>query len=372
MGLFDRFKKRAGKEVIEIIEWLDDTHDSLVYRFPVHDQQIKMGAKLTVRENQLALFVNEGVMADTFEPGFYELQTRNIPILTTLRGWKHGFRSPFKAEVYFFNVRIFADMKWGTSQPVMMRDEEFGMVRVRAFGTYAMKIENASMFFSTIVGTKGLTTTDEITGQLRSIILTRFSDALAESGIPALDLSSNYDELSALGAKVSRPEFARFGLALSHFYVENISLPDDVQAAIDQRSRLGVLGDKLGDYTRLQTAEAITMAASSPGGAAGAGVGLGAGVAMGQVMGQAMGNGPPAPTAPPAPAAAATAVWTLCVDGRNYGPYTEQALRDMVGRGQVGPDTLAWKPGATGWGSLVSYPDFADLASPPPPPPGKS
>src|SRR5437868_9220074 len=169
----------------------------MVYRFPVYNQEIKMGAQLVVRENQAALFINEGKAADLFQPGRYELSTQNIPILTDLRGWKYGFKSPFKAEVYFFNTRLFADLKWGTTNPVMMRDAEFGMIRLRAFGTYAMRIAEPKEFFKTVVGTQGLTTTADILGQLRSTILSKLSDAIAEANIPALDLASKYDDLSA-------------------------------------------------------------------------------------------------------------------------------------------------------------------------------
>ena len=225
MGLMDNIKKQLGSQFIEILEWLDDTTDTLVWRFPVYNQEIKMGAQLIVRENQVALFVNEGKAADLFTPGRYEIQTRNVPILTTLRGWKYGFQSPFKAEVYFFNTRMFTDLKWGTTNPVMMRDTEFGMIRLRAFGTYAMRIADAKEFFLNIVGTRGLTSTDEITGQLRSTILSRLSDALAESKIAALDLAAHYDELSVTGRGVLAPEFGGFGLELSRFFIENISLP---------------------------------------------------------------------------------------------------------------------------------------------------
>ncbi|MGZ5477777.1 MAG: SPFH domain-containing protein, partial [Thermoanaerobaculia bacterium] len=175
MGFFDNLRKQAGSQFIEIIEWLDDSSDTLVYRFPVYNQEIKMNAQLTVRENQLAIFVNEGKAADVFKPGRYQLTTQNMPVLTTLRGWKYGFQSPFKAEVYFFNTRMFTDLKWGTANPVMMRDAEFGMIRVRAYGTFATRIADAKTFFQNIVGTQGLTGTEEILGQLRSTILSKLS-----------------------------------------------------------------------------------------------------------------------------------------------------------------------------------------------------
>ena len=387
MGLLDNIKQQIGSQFIEVIQWLDESNDSLVYRFPVYNQEIKMGAQLTVRENQVALFVNEGKAADLFAPGRYELSTQNVPILTTLRGWKYGFQSPFKAEVYFFNTRLFTDLKWGTSNPVMMRDSEFGMIRLRAFGTYAIKVADPKVFFNTIVGTQGLTTTDEVTGQLRSIILSKLSDAIAESKIPALDLAAKYDELSAFGKEKIAPEFGGFGLDLAKFFIENVSLPEEVEAAIDQRTKLGVLGDKMAQFTQLQAAEAMKIAAANPGGVAGAGVGIGAGVAMGQAMAGAFQQQappaqptapPPAPggaMAPPPPPAPGAARWSLTIEGKTYGPYTDEALKQMVAAGQVAPTTLAWHPGAAGWAPLQTYPGFEGtspgLAPPPPPPPAR-
>ena len=380
MGLLDNLKQQMGSQFIEILQWLDDTNDSLVYRFPVYNQEIKMNAQLTVRENQAALFINEGKAADLFSPGRYQLTTQNLPILTTLRGWKYGFQSPFKAEVYFFNMRFFTDLKWGTTNPVMMRDAEFGMIRLRAFGTYAMKIADPKVFFATIVGTQGLTTTDEITGQLRSTILSRLSDAIAESKIAALDIASKYDELSGHGKQILGPEFAAYGLELSKFFIENVSLPEEVEAAIDQRTKLGVLGDRMGQYTQLQAADAMKIAAANPGGAAGAGIGIGAGIAMGGMMGGALatgmagagGAGPMAPPPPVGPGFAAPR-WSVTIDGKTYGPYTDNALKGMVAAGQVAPGTLAWKPGAAGWAPLSTFEEFAGSSAPapptPPPPP---
>ena len=325
-----------------------------------------------------------GKGADLVPPGRHELSTQNLPILTTLRGWKYGFQSPFKAEVYFFNTRLFTDLKWGTTNPVMMRDAEFGMIRLRAFGTYAMKIADPKAFFTAIVGTHGLTTTDEITGQLRSTILSRLSDAIAESKIAALDIASKYDELSGHGKQILAPEFASFGLELSKFFIENVSLPEEVEAAIDQRTKLGVLGDRMGQYTQLQAAEAMKVAAANPGGAAGAGVGIGAGIAMGGAMGQAMAAGmggapgipgmqPPPP--PPGPGFAAPR-WSLTVDGKTYGPYSDDAVKGMIASGQVAPGTLAWKPGAAAWAPIATFEELAGAggsaqAPPPPPPPAR-
>src|SRR5712691_365365 len=318
MGFFDNLKKQAVSQWIEIIEWLDDSKDTMVYRFPVYNQEIKMGAQLVVRENQAALLVNEGKAADLFQPGRYELTTKNIPILTDLKGWKYGFQSPFKAEVYFFNTRLFADLKWGTTNPVMMRDAEFGMIRLRAFGTYATRISDPKKFFATIVGTHGLTTTPDILGQLRSTIVSRLSDAVAESKIVALDLASKYDELAAVANGKLASDFGSYGLELSRFYIENMSLPAEVEAAIDQRSKLGVLGDRLQQYTQMQAAEAIPIAAANPGGIAGAGAGIGAGLAIGNAMGQAFsgGGGGASMTPPPPPIAGGAARWSVAIEGK--------------------------------------------------------
>jgi membrane protease subunit (stomatin/prohibitin family) len=372
MGLFDALRN----EFIQIIEWLDDSNNTLVYRFPVHDQEIKMGAQLTVRENQVAIFVNEGEVADVFKPGRYELSTQNMPIFSTLRGWKYGFDTPFKAEVYFFNMRLFTDLKWGTQNPVMMRDAEFGMIRMRAFGTYATRISEPKAFFSTVVGTQGLTTTEEILGQLRSTIISHLSDIVAESKIAALDLASSYRELSDLARTELAPSFQSYGLELSRFNIDNISLPEEVEAAIDQRTKLGVLGDRMQQYTQLQTADSIKIAAANPGGVAGAGVGLGAGMAMGQAMSGSFNAPPAAPSAssapPPPPGPQANVPrWSLAIDGKTYGPYTDDALKAMLQGGQVTASTQAWRPGASGWASLDSYSELGiggGSAMPPPPP----
>jgi membrane protease subunit (stomatin/prohibitin family) len=377
VGFFDHLKTEAKTQFIEIIQWLDESSDTLVYRFPVYSQEIKMGAQLTVRENQVALFINEGKAADLFTPGRYELTTQTIPILTALRGWKYGFASPFKAEVYFFNTRLFTDLKWGTTNPVMMRDKDFGMIRLRAFGTYAMRIADAKEFFKTIVGTQGLTTTSDILGQLRSTIISRLSDAIASANIAALDMATKYDELGQAAIEQVGPEFAKYGLELSRFFVENVSLPEEVEAAIDQPTKLGVLGDRMQQYTQLQVADAIPVAAANPGGLAGAGAGLGAGFAIGGAMGSAFGGAMQQPGAAPPPpppgggmgSPSAAPRWSLAIDGKTYGPYTDDALRAMVQSGQVTSSTQAWRPGASGWAAVSEFPELGLSAPPPPPPP---
>jgi membrane protease subunit (stomatin/prohibitin family) len=285
MGILDRLS--PSSQFIEVIEWLDDSSNTLVYRFPVKDQEIKNGAQLIVRESQAAIFVHEGQIADQFPPGRYTIDGGNTPILSKLGAWKHGFNSPMKSEVYFVNTKQFTDLKWGTPNPVMMRDTDFGMVRLRAFGIYSMRVGDPKAFISEIAGTNAHFVTEDIEGQLKRTLVSGFSDALAESKIAALDLASNYDELSALTRQKLNEDFQSFGLQLTKFLVENISLPQEVEAAMDKRTSMGVIGD-VGRYTQFQAADAMRDAAQNQSGGAGTGVGLGAGFAMGNAMAGAM------------------------------------------------------------------------------------
>lgn len=285
MGILDRLS--PSSQFIEVIEWLDDSTNTLVYRFPVRDQEIKNGAQLIVRESQAAVFVLEGQIADQFPPGRYTIDGGNTPILSKLGAWKYGFNSPFKSEVYFANTKQFTDLKWGTPNPVMMRDTDFGMVRLRAFGIYSIRVADPRAFIKEIAGTNAHFVTEDIEGQLRRTLVSGFSDALAESKIAALDLASNYDELSKFTRTKLNEEFKTLGLELSKFVVENISLPQEVEAAMDKRTSMGVIGD-VGKYTQFQAADAMRDAAQNPSGGAGTGAGLGAGFAIGNVMAGAM------------------------------------------------------------------------------------
>jgi len=271
MGILDRLS--PSSQFIEVIEWLDPTHNTLVYRFPVKDQEIKNGAQLIVRESQNAVFVLEGQIADQFPPGRYTIDGGNTPILTKLGAWKHGFNSPFKSEVYFVNTKQFTDLKWGTPNPVMMRDTDFGMVRLRAFGIYSIRVAEPKSFIKEIAGTNGHFVTEDIEGQLKRSLISGFSDALAESKIAALDLASNYDELSKFTREKLSEDFKGYGLELTKFVVENISLPQEVEAAMDKRTSMGVIGDAA-RYTQFQAADAMRDAAQNPSGGAGTGVGL--------------------------------------------------------------------------------------------------
>src|SRR5436190_2098768 len=300
MGILDRLSPSA--QFIEVIEWLDDSSDTMLYRFPVRDQEIKNGAQLIVRESQAAVFVHEGQIADVFGPGRFTVEGGNTPILSKLGAWKHGFNSPIKSEAYFVNTKQFTDRKWGTSNPIMMRDADFGMVRLRAFGIYSMRVADPREFIKQVAGTNAHFVTEDIEGQLRRTLVSGFSDALGESKIAALDLASNYDELGQFAKQKLQDEFKSLGLELTKFIVENISLPEEVEAVMDKRTSMGVLGD-MGRYTQFEAAQAMRDAAQNPGGGAGLGAGLGAGFAVGNVMAGAMSDAMrQRETAEPAPA----------------------------------------------------------------------
>jgi membrane protease subunit (stomatin/prohibitin family) len=284
MGIF----KFIRNQFIEVIEWTDTSNSTMVYRFPVENKEIKMGAQLTVRESQAAIFVNEGTIADVYGPGRYTLTTENMPVLTKLKSWQYGFNSPFKAEVYFVNTKQFTDQKWGTANPVITRDAEFGTVRIRAFGIFAFRVNDPAVFLKEVFGTNGSFDTEGITGQLRRTIVSGFADLLGESKIPVLDLSSFYDELGHQTLEKLQSKFNIIGLQLTTLIVENISVPEEVEKAMDKRATMGIYGD-LNHYTKFQAAEALREAAQNPsGGMAGTGVGLGAGVTLGSVMGEAL------------------------------------------------------------------------------------
>ncbi len=371
MGLW----KKIRGELIDIIEWLDPTSDTMVYRFERYNNEIKHGAKLVVREGQTAAFVNEGQLADVFDPGMYELETKNLPILSTLQGWAYGFQSPFKAEVYFVSTRRFTDLKWGTKNPIMLRDAEFGPVRLRAFGTYVIRVADPAALIRQIVGTDGRFSTDEITSQLRNMIVSRFTDIIGESKIPALDLAANYDELGEFITGRIQPEFNAYGLELTKLLVENISLPPEVEQALDKRTSMGVIGN-LQQYTQYQAAEAMRDAAQNPSGTAGAGMGMGMGFAMANQMGQAMAkDGQPAQPSgqapPPLPQQAAA--FYAAIDNHQAGPFDTNALQQKVQAGQVTRETLVWKEGMSEWTPAGQVPELQSLfASVPPPLPPQS
>ncbi|HET9947760.1 MAG TPA: SPFH domain-containing protein [Longimicrobiales bacterium] len=357
MGIFDKIRG----EFIDVIEWTDDSGNTLFHRFERHGNEIKNGAQLTVREGQAAVFVDEGELADVFGPGMYTLETSNLPILSTLKGWKHAFESPFKAEVYFVSTRKFVDQKWGTKNPVTMRDAEFGPVRVRAFGTYAFSVADPAKFLREIVGTDGHFTTEEISDQIRNILVARFSDALAESGLAVLDMAAHYDELGGKLHDRVRSDLSAYGLELSALLVENISLPPEVEKALDERTSMGIVGD-LSAYTRYKAATALGDAAKAhgPGGAmAAGGLGAGLGFAMASQIGKSMAPTPPPPLQP--------RYW-VAVEGRQTGPFDADAMAEQVRSGALTRETLVWTEGMPEWAPAAEVEAVAKLFGPVPPP----
>lgn len=348
MGLFDKIRG----EFIDIIEWLDDSQDTIVYRFERHNNEIKNGAKLTVRESQLAVFVNEGQIADVFTPGMYTLTTENLPILSTLKGWVHGFNSPFKAEVYFVNTKRFTDLKWGTATPVMMRDPEFGAVRVRAFGTYAMRVSDAPRFLKELAGTDWMFTVDEVSEHIRNQIVSNFAEGVAKAQIPVLDLATKFSDLSASLLSTIAPGLAEMGIELLNFRIESVSLPEEVEQAIDKRGAMGAIGN-LNQYTQYQAAGAMEKAAENPGGLGAAGIGMGMGAVMGQAV-QAAASAPP--SAPPLPQ------FHVVVNGQATGPYPLDQLPAIT------PDTLVWTAGMPEWLPAKDVPAVSGKVNHVPPP----
>jgi excisionase family DNA binding protein len=301
MGLLDYLKT----QFLEIIQWQDDSRDTISWRFPDEDKEIKRGAQLIVRESQTAQFIYLGQFGDTFGPGKHYLTTDNLPILATLKGWKYGFESPCKADVYFVNTRLFTGNKWGTANPVMLRDQDFGIVRARAYGTFDFKVVDVKTFLKEVAGTDHQFRLDEFAETMRSRIVSVFSDALASSNVPVLDVASRYAELGeALLPAINPAMTAKYGLEIPSFIVENVSVPPEVEQAIDKRSSMAAIGN-LNDYVKFQMAEAMTKGGGEAGGMAGMGAGLGAGVAMGQQMMAAMGaqQTTPAVASPPIPGA---------------------------------------------------------------------
>jgi membrane protease subunit (stomatin/prohibitin family) len=307
-----------SKQFIDVIDWVEPEDGILAYRYPMQDREIQNGGKLTVRDSQLALFVNEGHAADAFGPGLYTLNTQTLPILTYLRNWDKAFQSPFKSDVYFFSSRIQTDQHWGTQNPITIRDKEFGAIRLRGFGIYSYHIKDAKSFYNKISGTRDLYRTADLEGQLRNTIVAKMTDAFAVSQVPFLDMAANQ---AALGEKIKEqmiPAFADYGLELDTFVVENLSLPEELQKVLDQRISMNMVGD-MGRYTQYQVAQSIPIAAGNEGGGGvGVGAGLGAGVAIGQAMMEAVKKGTAgaqesgAASATAAPTAAASAETKFC------------------------------------------------------------
>jgi len=295
-----------AKQWIDVIEWVEPEEGILAYRYPMQDREIQNAGKLTVRDSQAAVFVNEGKVADAFGPGLYTLNTQTLPILTYLKNWDKAFKSPFKSDVYFFSTRIQTDQHWGTQNPISIRDKEFGAIRLRGFGIYSYHLSDAKSFYSKISGTRDIYRVADLEGQLRNTIIAKMTDAFAASQVPFLDMAANQGALAEKISETLKPSFTEYGLTLDGFVVENLSLPEELQKVLDQRISMNVLGD-MGKFTQYQVAQAIPIAAGNEGGGAvGMGAGLGAGVAMGQAMMDAVKKSTSAPAAGAMPAAAGT------------------------------------------------------------------
>lgn len=372
MALWDKLKA----ELIDIIQWLDDTNDTLLYRFPRYNNEIKYNAKLVVREGQSAVFINEGQIADVFGPGTYTLETKNLPILATLKGWKYGFESPFKAEVYFCSTRQFTNLKWGTPGPCTMRDPEFGVVRVTAFGIYAMKIKDPAVFIREVAGTDSDFSTDEIQENLKGKIGLRIKEVMPELKIPVIDLESKVVTLGEMLKERIAPAFEGFGIALTEVQVQDVGLPEEVERAIDKAGAMRAIGN-MQMYTQYETANSINDAANNPGGLAAAGVGVGMGFGMGGQMAGAMGGmfatqaqPQQAPGIAPPPIPPQLQLF-VALNGQQSGPFDLPALQQLVQSGQLTRETLVWKQGMAAWSPAGSVAELTQVfgSVPPPMPP---
>ncbi|WGK65922.1 SPFH domain-containing protein [Croceiramulus getboli] len=373
MGIFDKIKEKLSHEFIDIIEWLDYTDDTIAHRFERYQNEIKNNAKLIVREGQTAVFVNEGQLADVFGPGTYTLNTQNLPILTTLKGWKYGFDSPFKAEVYFVNTHLFTDEKWGTKNPVTLSDDRFGLVEIRAFGTYAFRISDAGKFIKDIVGTDNNFTNFEINEHLKSLIATRFTDTVGEANLPIELYAANTTELSETCREVMGPEFESVGIRLEKFFIENVSMPEELKKEIFEYSRIDKLD--LQKLTQFKTAKAVEAAAKNEGGTAGAGMGMGMGFVLAQQMGglmnpQMTAGASQAVTPPPIPAAV---TYFYATNGQQQGPVSFDQLRALFASRTINKDSLIWKQGMDTWKPLQEVTELKAFlgGNTPPPLPGQ-
>jgi membrane protease subunit (stomatin/prohibitin family) len=350
-------------ELIDIIEWLDESGDTMAWRFSRPGNEIKNGAQLIVRPAQLAIFIDQGRLADVFRPGRHTLTTANLPLLSTIRGWKYGFDSPFKADVLFVNTKQFTNQKWGTSNPVILKDPTLGPVRLRAYGTYAVRVVDPAAFVRELVGTNSTFIVDQIADQLRDLVVAKVSAVLAAGQISVLELAAKYAEVGSRVLEQVAPQFQQYGLGVTQLVIENVSLPPEVEATLDQKTRMNMLGD-LDRYTQMQTADAIRDAARNPSGGAAAGVGIGMGAALGQ---RAMSYSPPT-TGAPTPAASPSEppplpgdAWFYAVGDERRGPVTTSALRAEAA---ITSETLVWRRGMPEWTRVAQVPELASLIAP--------
>lgn len=373
MGIFEKLRN----EFIDIIEWIDSTNDTIAYRFERYNNEIKMGAQLTVRPGQKAVFVNEGRVADAFDPGRYELVTQNLPILSTLKGWKYGFNSPFKAEVYFFNTKIFTDLKWGTPNAITIRDPELGPVRIRAHGTYNIRVADPAQLLQEFVSTDGLFQVDEISNHIRNLVITGFASWIGRAEAGVFDFAANYADFGDRIQESIQPDMQNYGIELVKILIRDITLPPEVEQAIDRRSAMGLLGN-MQQYAQYQAANAIETSAAKPSGGSTSPLDFGVGLAMGQQIVnafqspaqggvtpmQSMPNQavqPPASPPPPPP----QIQWYLSRNGQNFGPFNASQLP----QNGLTPDSYVWRSGMASWLPASQVPELTYLFNSPPPPP---
>ena len=383
MGLFDKAKELIKGELIDVVEWLDNSQNIILHRFDRrNDGAIKNGAQLTVRESQVAVFVNEGEIGDIFTPGRYELTTNNLPILTKLKSWKYGFDSPFKCEVYFINTKVFTAQKWGTPANFYVRDQDFGRVTIRAFGTYSMQVTDATKFIQKLSGTNGEYTTNDIADELRSIIVTNLVSTIGESGKSLLDFAAEQSKMSKVVEQRINSE-SDYGITFTKFLISSITLPEELQKKLDEGTGMNMLGD-MNKYQQMSMADAMKAAASNPGNGGG-GQGMMEMMMMNNMMqnqqmqqqmmqqqmmqnqgyGQA-GYGQAAPPPPPP-----MSQYYVAVNGQQQGPFPLQTLQQMAAQGQFTPSTQVWKQGMATWAAASTVAELSQVfgAVPPPPPP---
>jgi membrane protease subunit (stomatin/prohibitin family) len=368
MGLWDSLKQHAGAQFLDVIQWLDDTRDTLVFRFPIFNQAIQDGAKLVVREGQAAVFVSEGKMSEVFGPGTYELSTRTPAIWGFFQSIKYGLNYPYKGDIYFVSTRVFTGQKWGTPNPILLRDKDFGAVRIRAFGVFAYRIKDQALFLREVVGTAGLYTTDEISGQLKRKLVSVLADSIGESKIPVMDLASQYHDLGeALRTRVGAGVLTSYGVEITEFVVENISVPEEVEKMIDKRSSMGALGD-LNAYTQFQAAQAIGNVGQGGAGHPSPFMDAGVGLAMGQALGGAFaraGVGTPGGAPPPPPP---TEVRYHYNGPSGTAELTAREVAARVGAARTATHNV-WAAGWPAWRGALEIPEIASLVPPAPPPP---
>ncbi|MCI5056025.1 MAG: SPFH domain-containing protein [Flavobacteriales bacterium] len=365
MAIWDKLRN----EFIDIIDWTDDSSDTIVYKFERYQNEIKYGAQLTVREGQVAALVNEGQLTDIFEPGLHKLITSNMPILTTLKGWKYGFDSPFKVDVYFINTKLFTDQKWGTPTPITLNDPRFGMFEIGAYGNYVFKVADPEKFLKDIFGTNSHFTTENIVGQLKGDVQRGFSDLIGESEIPVEKFAGNLDELSGIAHEKLKEDFDFYGIELVKFNIQSISMPDEIKKEIFELSRLGKID--MQSYTQYKTAKSIEKAAENPGGTAAAGVGMGMGFGMANQMAQGMNNANQnnsnntQSTPPPLPQ---ETQYYLAIEGKQEGPFNKSQLQGFISKGLLLPTTLTWTTGMENWEEASSIDEVNALFGSVPPP----